>query len=345
MRSKDLRRRKMIPDDLGSPETSTGWLWHGYLHKGDITLLTSQWKTGKTTLVAGLLRQLEHGGEFLGRTVKPGKALVVSEESPSLWASRLKAMPIGAHVELLARPFRGRPSIDDWNALIDDAIMSARSGELDLFVVDPLAAFLPGRSESDVATLLEMLQPLQRLCQEGCSVLILHHPRKKPSEPGASARGSGALLGYVDIVLELSRYGRLASDFHRRQIFGQSRREETPERQAYEWNPATGLFAAIADPAAKQFEENWQQVNKILQGRESAATHLELLNDWPGDQQKPRPSTFYEWLNRAYSLKRLRREGKGTNRSPYRYRLPNEDDKYYDRGQLPPLKPLGPLFG
>jgi hypothetical protein len=30
---------------------------------------------------------------------------------------------------------------------------------------------------------------------------------------------------------------------------------------------------------------------------------------------------------------------------PYRYRLPNADDAYWDRGELPPLPELGPLFG
>ena len=31
------------------------WLWRGYLAHGFLTLLTSQWKTGKTTLLAVLL--------------------------------------------------------------------------------------------------------------------------------------------------------------------------------------------------------------------------------------------------------------------------------------------------
>jgi hypothetical protein len=31
------------------------WLWQGYLIPGAVTLLTSQWKSGKTTLVSVLL--------------------------------------------------------------------------------------------------------------------------------------------------------------------------------------------------------------------------------------------------------------------------------------------------
>jgi hypothetical protein len=54
----------------------------------------------------------------------------------------------------------------------------------------------------------------------------------------------------------------------------------------------------------------------------------------------PAASVLYEWLNRAFAEKRVRREGSGTRTNPWRYRLENEDDKYYDRGELPPLRDL-----
>ena len=81
-------------------------------------------------------------------------------------------------------------------------------------VIDPLASFLPDHSECDAGTLLEMLHPLQRLAAAWVAVLLLHHPRKHRSDEGSSARGSGALLAYVDIILELHRYGGLNSVIH-----------------------------------------------------------------------------------------------------------------------------------
>jgi len=45
-------------------------------------------------------------------------------------------------------------------------------------------------------------------------------------------------------------------------------------------------------------------------------------------------------MNLAYDKKLIRCEGHGTSKSPWRYRLEDEDDKYYDRGELPPLKLL-----
>src|SRR3954454_20231032 len=96
-------------DAAGSNRPATDWLWHGYLARGNLTLLTSLWKSGKTTLLAGLLRQLGAGDRFLGLPCAAGRALVISEESPQLWAGRLRTIPVGQHARLMSRPFRGRP--------------------------------------------------------------------------------------------------------------------------------------------------------------------------------------------------------------------------------------------
>src|SRR5262249_5058319 len=152
------------------------------------TLLTSQWKAGKTTLITGLLRQFGAGGTFLERSVVPAKVLVVSEESVATWAERLRRMPVGGHCRLLSRPFLRRPNPEGWQQLVDHAADLCAAGALDLMVIDPLAKFLPGSTDSDLGALLEMLDPLQHLTSAGAGVVILHHPRKKPSEEGSSAR-------------------------------------------------------------------------------------------------------------------------------------------------------------
>ena len=56
---------------------------------------------------------------------------------------------------------------------------------------------------------------------------------------------------------------------------------------------------------------------------------------------QPAAPTLYRWLTQATEQKLVRREGKGTKFDPFRFRLPTEDDAYYDRGELPPLRPIG----
>src|SRR5688572_19719856 len=76
-------------DDLEQlPATQRDWIWPGYLARGAVTLLTSQWKAGKTTLLSLLLARLKGGGEVGGLTVQPARAVVVTEEPLDLWRER-----------------------------------------------------------------------------------------------------------------------------------------------------------------------------------------------------------------------------------------------------------------
>jgi RecA-family ATPase len=73
----------LTTEQVGLPVSAPDidWVWHGYVGRGAVTLLTSKWKAGKTTLLAGLLHHLATDGEFLDRPCRAAKVLVVSEES------------------------------------------------------------------------------------------------------------------------------------------------------------------------------------------------------------------------------------------------------------------------
>src|SRR5262249_51460094 len=71
------------------------WIWHGLIARGYITLLTSQWKTGKTTLLSLLLAARHRGEPLAGRAVASGRTVVVSEESVELWALRQTNVDMG----------------------------------------------------------------------------------------------------------------------------------------------------------------------------------------------------------------------------------------------------------
>src|SRR5262245_33064613 len=64
------------------------WLWHGYLARGSITLLTALWKSGKTTLLAHLLRAMGTVDNFCGQAITPARVLYVTEECETHWHDR-----------------------------------------------------------------------------------------------------------------------------------------------------------------------------------------------------------------------------------------------------------------
>src|SRR5262245_49405116 len=98
--------------DAPTPDANDDWLWHGLIGRGNVTLFTSQWKAGKTTLLTGLMQRMAEAGTFLDRPVAAARVLFVSEESKATWADRVRRMPVGEHCRLLARPFPRRPTLE-----------------------------------------------------------------------------------------------------------------------------------------------------------------------------------------------------------------------------------------
>src|SRR5262245_56822303 len=233
--------------DASEESSDADWLWHGFVARGMVTLLTSKAKSGKTTLLTGLLQQMAKGGSFLDRPVTAAKVLYVSEESKKRWAGRQKRLRIDEYCELLARPFPRRPTPEQWDQLVELGMEMQATGKLDLLVIDSLTRFLPGSGAVDLSALFQMLDPLQLLTESGAGVVLVRHPRKRWSEEGMTARGHSALLAAVDVIVEQNYYGTLRSDECRRTLFAVSRMPETPRRLVYEWDPKTGRFRYMAD--------------------------------------------------------------------------------------------------
>ena len=95
--------------------------------------------------------------------------------------------------------------------------------------------------------MLAALAPLQRLTKAGLAVLVLHHPRKAESAPGRAARGSGALTGFADVLIETGLGGPPDSDDRRRKLAAFSRHAETTRRLAIERTADGTDYVALGD--------------------------------------------------------------------------------------------------
>jgi hypothetical protein len=328
---------------------ATDWLWHGYLAGGSVTLLTSQWKTGKTTLLSVLLARMAAGGELAGRAVRAAHAAVVSEEDEGHWAARHARLALGPHVGLMCRPFRGRPTPDGWAALVGSLVELRAAGRLDLAVIDPLVAFLPGHTENDAGAILDFLHPLQRLTAAGAAVLILHHPKKGAPAAGQTARGSGALMGTADILMEMDRIGGAADGDRRRRLWGFSRHPDTPRQLVIELSEDGTDYAALGDFAAPEEAGYWPVLLGVLEDASKKLTRREVLDRWPADHPRPSDVTMWQWLEKAVAAGRLLREGAGRKNSPWVYWLAGMEAKWANDPErqflasLAPLPELGPM--
>jgi hypothetical protein len=298
------------------------WLWHGLLGPGLMTAFTSQGKSGKTTLASILLARLERGGTLAGLPLAAGKAIVVTEESRAVWKARCRRLAIAqTAVRFLIRPFRGaRPSFAEWRTFVANLARLHRQQAYDLLLIDPLASFLPGNAENHAPAMLDFLLTLQELAEAGLAIWLLHHPAKRTHADGQAGRGTSALGGCADILIEMSCIKRLRSPDRRRRLRAYARTEDTPRNLVIELN-AEGTDYAVCAPMTGPAVESWQEVEAILGSAYHRLTHQEIIEQWPDDRRAPDRSTLYRWLRRATEAGHLSCAGAGTRGDPYRYWL------------------------
>lgn len=336
--------------DLDAVPPPQPWLWQHYLKPGAVTLLTSPGKAGKTTLVSVLLNRLAAGGELAGLPVCAGKAVVVTEEDVVQWRLRKQQFGFGPHVCWICRPFRGRPRLDDWLALLDHVLELCRQHGMALVVFDPLAYFLPG-SDSEAGSVLKALLPLQSLTSAGVAVLLPHHPRKNARPDGQWARGSSALTGFADILMEIDYYSKPTAPDRRRTVSAYSRFDDTPRCRVIEL-AASGIdYASLGDLDEPAFLGSWLRLQPILDSARQKLTRREIMQQWPAGQARPSGKTLWRWLEQAVARGLVQRDGDGLRYAPYRYWNQSLEKKWQEDPMLrqqkedeDALKPLWDLM-
>jgi hypothetical protein len=315
--------------DLGRAAVPVTWLWHGYLAAGNVTLLTSQWKSDKTTLLSVLLAGLGAGGQLAGLAVAPARAVVVTEEHASRWYDRSRKLAFGDGHCWLCRPFRAKPRYEEWLALIDRLDDVRRRRGVALAVLDPLAEFLPGRDENSAGLMLEALLPLRRLTDAGLALLLLHHPSKEESADGCGGRGSSALLAFADILIEMHHYAAATDPEtdRRRRLVARSRFDETPRRLVIELNADGTDYLAHGDLPDEEFVAGWAVLRSILEASPCKRTRREIQGQWP-EQPVPGDATLWRLLQRALAHGLIRQDGTGRRSDPFHYWLAGQEEMW-----------------
>jgi hypothetical protein len=314
--------------ELKPAEDRRDWLWQGYLLPGAVTLLTSLWKSGKSTLLAVLLSRLKTGGVLAGLPVRPGRAVVVSEEGPELWWDRGLHLALDGHVHWFCKPFQGKPTTDQWLDLLAQVERMHESRPVDLLAIDPLANLAPMRTENDAAEILKAVAPLQRLTTRGVSVLLSHHPRKGPVVPGQAARGSGALSACVDIILEMQPVCRRNPKDRRRRLRAYSRYAATPPSWVIEWTADGTDYVGLGPSAEPDLAHGWPVLQALLADAEGPMTRGDIFRAWPDSAAAPARKTLWKWLGRVVREGHVLQQGRGSRKEPYRYSLPGMTEKW-----------------
>jgi hypothetical protein len=206
--------------------------------------------------------------------------------------------------------------------LVGEAVGYCRENDLGVLVVDTWDRWtsLRGDSENSSGAVNEALEPLQAAAAAGLAVLIISHQRKSSGEFGDAVRGSNALTGGVDIVVELERPGAsLRLSKNARVLRAVSRFTATPEEFYLELGEDVGGFTAIDSPeearAAADREEVLRAVTEVPGSTTSAlAERVEL----------PR-ATVGRHLSGLLDSGQVARMGAGKKGDPHTWHLPGEE--------------------
>jgi hypothetical protein len=285
---------------------------------------------GKSSFVAWLVSELDGEGY---------KVAIVSEEGEAHWKRRADQYQYSDSVSICCRPFNARPTMQQWQAFIDGI------AALDVHVVvfDTLPNLWPCRKENDSDEVIPSLTPLTAIMERQRALLLLHHAGKSDKAEGMAARGSNALTGWVDVMLEMRRVNADDPQDQARSLAGWGRFDDVPAEIVVErTSEGYRVLGNKADAVRSRYAKT---IQGILQKQEPGIwlTVTQIEDEWPEAARKPKQRTIRNELNNGWKHELWHREGAGNKISPLRYSC-----KPVPAGtvvEAPPLGCCSPLKG
>ncbi len=307
---------KPVPITELGPSVPPNWIWPGYIARSHSTLLVSLWKAGKTTLVAHLLRDAQQGGGLIGDRIE-GNVLVLSEERTELWTARRDEMGLNETLSVVCRPFKVRPTMAQWtdyNGQIADWVRQSGSS---LVVMDTLAALWPVTNENDASEVQDALMPTHAITEAGAALVLDFHPRKGDGTEGQATRGSGALTGFVDIIIEMRRLDPSDPRDRRRVLTGYGRFDDTPPESVIELGE--GGYRYLGDRAHLRASERMSIIGDLLPAAPPGLTAEQVRERFLG--VKPGKRSIEHDLGKGVEDARWQVSGTGKRNDARRYYL------------------------
>ena len=300
-----------------STSESPDWVWRGNAALGAITEVDGKIKSsGKTTFVMHLVAKILDGQPFLGQPTMRTNVVYLTEQTPGPFREALARAGVllrGAELRLV---FRADVAGLPWPHLIAQVAADAKRDGYGLLVVDTLGKLAQVKEENDAGEGGRLMVPLQDAAHNGLAVIVCRHERKGGGDVGESGRGSSAISGDVDVILQLRRpEGNQPKS--RRVIESLSRYSETPEKVVIELTEEG--YVLLGDEEAVTLNDALRKVPAHLRGlfeQKESATLDELVNEL--DMTR---AAIQRALKELEFRQEVERTGEGKRGSPYRFAL------------------------
>jgi len=296
------------------------WIWSGYLARGAVTILAGKPKAGKSTLGLALANALaDRKDTFLGHQLDAGPVVYASEEGAATLAHKIGDGDLRIVTRETAWP---KP---DWQTLVEAAAAEATRIGAAMVVIDTFAfwAALGPEAEKDAGSMQNAMAPLVEIARQDVAVLLIVHARKGGGDDGEAVRGSTALAGAADIILELERIQ--GGPPRQRKLLALSRYPQTPGALVAEHDPHQDQWQVIGEGSDRGDAREITDRSALLQAlsHNEATTRAELQEAMGSPERQ-----WHGTLDELISTGQVEKIGAGKKGDPYRYKILRTNDAH-----------------
>jgi len=206
-----------------------------------------------------------------------------------------------------------RFDVRDWQEVLAQVRLAIEQEHVSLVVIDTLDKFWRVVDENDAPGVVAALEQIQKLVQEyNVALLIQHHLRKMPGEEGTAHRGSGAIVGTVDVALELYCH---PNGSRRRILKSMSRLNATPGSIIIELRESSYVY--LGTPEEIERDKVKEELLAVLPVTPEEAKTYEQIRE--PLSPKPGLTIVRELVNELVAESRARQLGAGTRGNPNRF--------------------------
>ena len=306
-------------------QTEPRWLWDGILPQNGLSLLLAKPKVGKSVFAFNLALRVSRGEPFLGQSTTQGDVLYLAleesaEQVDKNWDSfnKTNGEPSGGEhlfVHSGTAPTKALKKLEK--------VIETREIKPKLVIIDLLQKFVRIKKIEDYAEVITAIEPIMAMARRlGCHVLLTHHAPKGERELIESGLGSIGLTGSVDTVILIKK---APSPLDRRSFSTDQRYRKPGCENIKDWvinlkedDITLELAGTISEVTESDAREHILKLMDDI-GKEGKFYTEPMTTQQIMEEIKKTKSQTVTYLKELLSEKKIRREGAGKSRSPYRY--------------------------
>lgn len=286
-----------------------------YVVEGGITQIVGDPKlAGKTTFAMWMANSIIHGAPFLNEPTTKSNVVFMSEMRTGFVLDFVDGIdPEHGMPGLFVFPYH--ESLDlAWPERVGKAVTFAVENKAGLLLIDTFSQWsdIQGEQENQAGSMQEALKPLALATSAGISVILIRHTKKSGGSLATSARGSSAITGSVDVILEI-KAGTTANE---RVLHSEGRLSDRFPKELLVELREGGYAVAGEDPMATRKRFNDLKVLGVLTEPLTVESILERLRQAGSGIKR---TSLFASLQRLAVSRSISVSGKGVKGDPTVY--------------------------